>query len=194
VVAKDEAQQGRESPPWQEVSPSGAELRFEDFLTYKLGRLYSLIQREVTSRYLDPSGLTHPEWRVLARLSGYPSLEMRELTRINLMDKAAISRAVDSLIDKGLVERHVDPAHAKRRIIAVTSAGRRMLRKVFPAAQKEQAALLRMLSADERQVLDRVLMRLTDNLLEEASAGGEGPLRALPPLPMPTPAGRRARP
>ncbi|HSI58095.1 MAG TPA: MarR family winged helix-turn-helix transcriptional regulator [Ideonella sp.] len=167
------AGEGSGTAAWQEVSATGVELRFEDFLTFKLGRLHSLVQREVTSRYLEPSGLTHPEWRLLARLSGYASLEMRELTRINLMDKAAISRAVDSLIEKGFVDRHIDPTHAKRRIIAVTTAGRRVLRKVFPAAQKEQATLLRLLSAGERQVLDTVLVRLTDTLLQSAAASCE---------------------
>lgn len=167
---------------WREISPTGAELRFEDFLSFKLGRLYSLIQREVTSRYLEPSGLTHPEWRLLARLSAFPALEMRELTRINLMDKAAISRAVDSMIEKGYVDRRVDPMHAKRRIIAVTASGRRLLRKVFPAAQKEQAALLRLLSIEERQVLDRVLVRLTDTLLQAAGKGEGEPAQPAAPL------------
>lgn len=156
--------------PWCSVSPSGEELRFEDFLTYRLGRLGTLTHREVTLRYLSVSDLSLPEWRLLARLSAYSSLEMRALTRINLMDKAAISRAVDALLHKGYVERHVDPAHAKRRIVAVTPAGRRVVRKVLPAAQREQAALLRVLSVEERQGLDVALTKLTQALLERSAA------------------------
>lgn len=157
---------------WRALTPDGADLRFQDFLTYKVGRLHSLISREVTPSYLGASGLTLPEWRLLARLGTYSSLEMRQLTRINLMDKAAISRATDGLVDKGLVGRHVDPVHATRRIIAVTPAGRRLLRKIMPAAQREQAALLGALTVDERVMLDTVLAKLTDALLSRSATPG----------------------
>lgn len=160
----------RHASPWVDVSPTGEELRFQDFLTYRLGRLGTLTHREVTVRYLSGSNLTLPEWRLLARLSAHSSLEMRALSRINLMDKAAISRAVDGLQAKGYVARHVDPANAKRRIVAVTPAGRRVVRRVMPAAQREQAELLRVLTPEERQWLDLALDKLTRALLERSAA------------------------
>jgi DNA-binding MarR family transcriptional regulator len=158
-----------EDSGWGELSDSGAELRFEDFLTVKLGRLHSLVQREVAA-WLEPYGLSLPEWRMLAGWGGgYSELEMREIARISAMDKAAISRAVDGLLEKGYAERRVDPAHANRRIIAITPAGRQVMEQVFPAAQREQAWLLRQLEPDERRCLDSALMRLTEALASRPS-------------------------
>jgi DNA-binding MarR family transcriptional regulator len=156
---------GVDRPRWRQVSETGDNLRYEDFLSFRVGRLNTLIQREVTSRYLEPAGLAHPEWRVLARLASRSSLEMRELTRISLMDKAAISRAVDALIEKGYAERHADPANAKRRIVAITPAGRRVMRKVLPQAHAAQARMLRLLDENERVVLEAVMAKLTQALL-----------------------------
>lgn len=164
---------GLDRPHWRDVSETGDNLRYEDFLSFRLGRLNTLIHREVTLRYLDPAGLTHPEWRVLARLASRSSLEMRELTRISLMDKAAISRAVDALLDKGYAERHADPANAKRRIVAITPAGRRVMRKVLPQAHKAQAALLRLLDENERVMFGAVMAKLTNALLDGAAAPAE---------------------
>jgi DNA-binding MarR family transcriptional regulator len=167
--AGDALAEGTTPPQWRAVSAAGDNLRYEDFLSFRLGRLTTLIQRECSARYLEPCGLSLPEWRVLARLATRSSLEMRELTRVSLMDKAAISRTIDTLIDKGYAERHTDPTHAKRRIVAITPAGRRVMRKVMPMAHREQAALLRLLSSEERELLGHVVTKLTVALLKGAS-------------------------
>jgi len=155
---------------WLQIAESGEGLAYEDFLSLRLGRLNTLVQRAMTRRYIEPAGLTHPEWRVLARLAAQESIEMSQLTRISLMDKAAISRAVESLLTKGLAERHTHPANAKRRIVALTQAGRRLVRKLMPQALREQARLLHLLDAHEREVLDRALARLTHALLADEAA------------------------
>jgi DNA-binding MarR family transcriptional regulator len=154
-----------ELPAWGDVAESGDNLAYEDFLSFRLGRLYTLVQRETSTRYLEPVGLTLPEWRVLARVAQRSSLEMRELARLSLMDKAAISRSVDSLLARGLVARHTDPAHAKRRIVAITPAGRRLTRKVLPAAHRAQASLLRLLAPAEREAMAQAITKLTNSLL-----------------------------
>jgi DNA-binding MarR family transcriptional regulator len=158
------------STAWHEVAESGEGLAYEDFLSLRLGRLNTLMQRAMTRRYIEPAGLTHPEWRVLARLAAQESIEMSQLTRISLMDKAAISRSVESLLSKGLAERHTHPVNAKRRIVSLTPAGRRLVRKLMPQALREQARLLRLLEARERDVLDHALARLTHALLADEAA------------------------
>lgn len=158
---------------WRAVSAGGAELRLEDFLSFRLSRLSTLIQREVTSKYLASAGLSLPDWRVLAGLAQHGALETPQLRRMNLMDKAAISRAVDSLIAQGYAERHADPTHAQRRIVSITPAGRRIVRKIMPVAQREHAALLRLLSVEERSMLDAALGKLTSALsTSHAAVGG----------------------
>jgi DNA-binding MarR family transcriptional regulator len=157
--------QGSTQQRWKALTRSGRDLRLEDFLSFRLSRLNALIQREVTSTYLAQAALSLPEWRVLAGLNQYSPLETRALTQLNTMDKAAISRSVDSLIDKGLVTRKADPGHAQRRIVSITAAGRKMVKKIMPVAQGHHAALLLALSPQERTVLDTALSKLTLTLM-----------------------------
>ena len=86
------------------------------------------------------------------------------------MDKAGISRAIEALLRKNLAERHIDPAHARRRIVAITPAGRRTMKRVLPFAMRERASILRLLSANERTVLDSAFAKLTAALLEGIAA------------------------
>jgi DNA-binding MarR family transcriptional regulator len=157
---------------WRDVPESGQGLGFEDFLSYRLGRLSTLVQRATTKHYLEPAGLSLPEWRVLSRIARSDSIEMRQLTQTSLMDKAAISRTVTLLLERGLAQRHVDPVNAKRRIVAISPAGRRLIRSVLPQALREQARLLRLLDAAERVALGSALSKLTAALLEAEAAVG----------------------
>ena len=161
---------GTDLPQWRRIAATGEDLRYSDFLSFRLGRLAVLIQREVAVSYLELAGLSQPEWRVMARLAQHGAFEMRNLTRVCFMDKAAISRTVDRLIDKGLAERVVDPAHARRRIVAATPAGHRLMAKALPVAHREQAALLRELTADEREQFGHLLHKLTSALMARAPA------------------------
>lgn len=144
----------------------------EDFLGFRLGRLSTLVQRHMAQQYVEPAGLTQPEWRVLSRIFSEDSLKVRQLTQVSLMDKAAISRTLTVLLEKGLVQRHVDPVNARRRIVAITPAGRRLIRSVLPRALREQARLLRLLDVEERVVFDAVLSKLTAALLDTVALDG----------------------
>lgn len=159
--------ENRKDSVWREVPESGEGIAMEDYLSYRLGRLNTLVQRLTIRAYLEPAGLSQPEWRVLSRIARHDSIEMRQLTSASLMDKAAISRAVALLLDRGLAERHTDPVHAKRRIVAITPAGRKLMRSVLPRALKEQARLLCLLNESERVALDAALSKLTAALLQE---------------------------
>lgn len=162
---------GTDLPQWRRIADSGEDLRYSDFRSFRLGRLSTLIQHEVAVRYLELTGLSQPEWRVMARLAQHSAFEMRNLTRVSFMDKAAISRTVDRLIDKGLAQRVVDPAHhARRRIVAATPAGRCLMAKALPVAHREHAALLRELTADERERLGQLLHKLTSALMARVLA------------------------
>ena len=148
--------------PWLQLAAGGRSLKLEDFLSFRLSRLSTLVQREVTSKYLETQGLSLPDWRVLASLAQYGSLETRELAQRILMDKAAISRALDSLVFQGLASRTPDPHHAQRRIVSITKEGARMVRRIMPKAQRAHASLLLQLSSLERRVLDQSITKLVE--------------------------------
>jgi DNA-binding MarR family transcriptional regulator len=65
------------------------------------------------------------EYDVLYTLSKYPDpLRLTELNRHVLLSQPALSRLVDRLAERGLVERQADPADGRGVRLSLTDAGR----------------------------------------------------------------------
>lgn len=136
-------------------------LALEDFITFRLGALSNALQTQVTRHYIAPAspvGLT--EWRLMGQIQRHGELHASALSRLSLMDKAQISRALQPLIDRGWVLRRADPQHARRHLLQLSEAGQALFDEVLFRARPYQAALLNALTADERAMLDRILDKL----------------------------------
>jgi DNA-binding MarR family transcriptional regulator len=71
------------------------------------------------------------EYDVLYTLSKCPEpVRMSELNRHVLLSQPALSRLVDRLADRGLVERRADPADGRGVRLSLTEAGRAVQRQV----------------------------------------------------------------
>jgi DNA-binding MarR family transcriptional regulator len=75
--------------------------------------------------------LSMREYDVLYTLSKCPDpINMSELNRHVLLSQPALSRLVDRLADRGLVERCADPADGRGVRLSLTEAGRDLQRQV----------------------------------------------------------------
>ena len=83
------------------------------------------------------------------------------------MDRSDVVATLAELEAEALVERAPDPDDARRRIVSITPAGRRRLRKLDGVVASVQEKLLAPLSAAERTELIRLLAELRG-----AEAGG----------------------
>ena len=71
------------------------------------------------------------EYDVLYTLSKCPEpARLSELNRHVLLSQPALSRLVDRLADRGLVERCADPADGRGILLSLTDAGRAMQRQI----------------------------------------------------------------
>jgi len=71
------------------------------------------------------------EYDVLYTLSKCPEpVRLSELNRHVLLSQPALSRLVDRLADRGLVERCADPADGRGILLSLTDAGRAMQRQI----------------------------------------------------------------
>lgn len=157
AAAADSAAAG--ALPETQVCPQT--LALEDFITFRLGALSNALQTQVTRHYIAPAspvGLT--EWRLMGQIQRHGELHASALSRLSLMDKAQISRALQPLIDRGWVLRRADPQHARRHLLQLSEAGQALFDEVLSRARPYQAALLNALTAEERAMLDRILDKL----------------------------------
>ena len=81
---------------WVEPGPEGANLEINEFLTFQLLRLSSLAKVNASRVYLDPSGLSIPEWRLVATVASRSPVPFSDITAMTTMDKGQVSRTLRS--------------------------------------------------------------------------------------------------
>ena len=104
------------------------------------------------------------EYDVLYTLSKSESpVRLTDLHRRVLLSQPALSRMVDRLVDRGLVERCVDPGDRRVVRLALTETGRARQREVGRAHARDVAAVMTATGVDDADL--RELQRITRALL-----------------------------
>ncbi len=135
-------------------------LELEKFLPYRLSVLAQLVSESLHDLYAGPFELSVTQWRVMAALGRFAPLTASDVGQRIVMDKVAISRAVASLMKRGLVERAADPDDRRRASLRLTAKGRTVHAQIVPLALKYEAELYAALSPGERQTLNTLCDRL----------------------------------
>jgi DNA-binding MarR family transcriptional regulator len=143
-----------------DISQSEPALILEDFAPYRLAVAAHAVSRALSEVYTKEFGLSIPEWRVLANLGRCGPLNAGELADRSSMDKPKVSRALQRLEARGLVQRTVVSADRRQVRLALTRRGRLQFRQIAALALEWEAKLLGNLSSAERATFNRVLTRL----------------------------------
>src|ERR1700710_2581545 len=116
--------------------------------------LYLMKQVELAVRAeLDeltrPAGLTTLQYTALTVLERHPDLTAAHLARHSFVTGQSTADVVTALLDRGLIERHRDPADRRRLVIALTPAGLRILDSLRPQVAALQNRMLSRLSGEQ---------------------------------------------
>jgi DNA-binding MarR family transcriptional regulator len=117
----------------------------------------------------DATGISYMRAKALRRLTHGP-MPMRELGAALLTDAPYITVIVDDLERRGLVERHVNPADRRSKLVRVTPAGRAVARTADDI-QSAPPAPLAALSGEELTALERTLRRLVEGSRDPGETG-----------------------
>lgn len=97
--------------------------------------------RSLTQLYDDlmaPSGLRITQFSLLRMLATHGTSRMSELARAQLLDRTALSRTLDPLVERGFVA--IEPGRdARTREVSLTRAGARAIRDAEPHWKRAQA-------------------------------------------------------
>jgi DNA-binding MarR family transcriptional regulator len=93
------------------------------------------------------------------------------------MDKARVSRAVNQLVERGLIQRQRDNEDQRTLWLSLAPAGYRLLKDVIPRALDWEADIVATLSATEYRDLLRLLSKVEKGLARLESI----PSRTMPP-------------
>ncbi|GIX34777.1 MAG: MarR family transcriptional regulator [Lysobacteraceae bacterium] len=142
------------------AEPAHPALDLERFLPYRLSVLSNRISDDIARFYRHRFGLSVTEWRAMAVLGRFPGASGMDVAERTAMDKVAVSRAVNALIQRGLVQRVFDPNDRRRSVLSLSERGQEVYDQVAPLALRLEASLLDALDEDERALLWRVLDKL----------------------------------
>lgn len=90
----------------------------------------------------------------------------RELSDFLSLDPSQVVPLVDDLERRGAVTRQADPRDRRSRIIVVTPAGRRLLRKALALTEAADNRSLSALTAEERATLQTLLSKVVGLLAQ----------------------------
>ena len=124
--------------------------------------LYLMKQVELAVRAgLDdltrPADLTALQYTALTVLERHADLTAAHLARHSFVTAQTMADMVTSLIGRGLIERHRDPADRRRLVIALTAKGKRLLDELRPEVAALETRMLSLLSVEEAAELRRAL-------------------------------------
>ncbi len=135
-------------------------LKLDRFVPYRLSVLANLVSRALALLYAEQFDLAIPEWRVLAVLGMVEPQSASEVCQRTAMDKVQVSRAVQSLLASGLIERGISSDDRRRASLTLTQRGKLVYAEIVPLAHSVEASLLETLTDKEASQLDSLLTKL----------------------------------
>ncbi len=139
--------------PIQDRLPFGYQLRRAQY-AYRLA----------LDRALEPTGVTTPQFAVLALLQAQPGLSNAELARQSLITPQTMNTILGRLESAGLVARTPHPGHGRILRAQLTRAGHAVLERCLGRAAAVEACLLGALDLTERPGVLDALTRVGDAL------------------------------
>ena len=145
-------------PPWHGV-PTAIARRFHQICVAK------------TSKLVGDAGITPLQYGVLihlSKLTGKPGIEQNSLAgRLNV-DRNTASVLVEQLVKKELVERRVNGADRRERLLALTPKGEKLYARLRPAHLAANESILAPITPRERKLLINLLIHVIEgNLARE---------------------------
>ena len=121
--------------------------------------------RQFAQRKLNEAGLdiTVDQWLVLNAINDHDSVSQLQIANLVFKDAASITRIIELLIKKGLIERKEHPQDKRRFSLLLTAEGKKILKSISKIAQSYRATALEGISEKDLQVMGKSLQKITDN-------------------------------
>ena len=133
---------------------------------YRLDDQVGFMLRRVSQRHVSifadhmDEGITPTRWAVLAKLYETGPTSQNRLGRNTAMDAATIKGVVDRLTKRRLIETQADSSDGRRRLVALTDEGRRLVERSLVNATTITRRTMEPLTPSERTALLDLLRKL----------------------------------
>ncbi len=129
-------------------------------LGYHLRRTQVAIFQHFSGTVAAEEDITPGLFGMLQVIAANPGLGQSRLAEAMEVDRSTIVKVVDQLEGRGLIVREPSPTDKRSHCLALTAKGRKALRRMEALVLKHENEFTKVLSADEREELIRLLERL----------------------------------
>ena len=150
-------------------APGAAPAAFvDDYLPALLAQASHLISSEF-HRTAGAQGLNVSEWRVLASLADGAPTSIGRLARVCVMKQPTLTRVLDRMEEKRLVERLANDGDRRITLARITASGRATVERLIPLAREHEERVLAPFGLARAAKLKATLRRMIE--LHQGAAG-----------------------
>src|SRR5689334_14289494 len=113
-------------------------------------------------RDIGLDGVTSDHWRVLRQLSDGAGHAMGELAEREAINPPTLTKLIDRMVGKSMVQRAADPEDSRRVLVYATDAGLDLLEELQGKVDAHHAALRALLGDRNARQLERLLTTLIE--------------------------------
>jgi len=154
------------------MSDSKKDFQLDQAIGMQVNRTAFLMTEEIASRFSDHGyQLSAQDFGILYRLSEQGAMIQVEIAAIMMRDKTTITRRIDGLVKKQLVERNPDPDDRRYYRVSLTEAGEQALGTLLPLVSDFQQELLSNISYADKSITIKTLQHISDQLISYKTIG-----------------------
>jgi len=154
------------------MSESKQDFQLDQAIGMHVNRTAFLMTEEIARRFASQGyTLSAQDFGILFRLSQQGSMTQVEIAALMMRDKTTITRRIDGLVKKQLVERNPDPNDRRYFRISLTKAGEQTLLILVPLVSEFQRELLCDISDADKTATIKTLKHIMDQLIAYKTTG-----------------------
>ena len=134
-------------------------------LAHLMGRTSRAVLNRVQKSFTSAGHpVTVEQWLLLVNLRNRDGQLHQELAGNTFKDKTTVTRLLDGLEKKGLVERVAGEADRRQKRISITGKGTELLKALGPLATETQSRALQGIDPKELEICRNVLLKVYNNI------------------------------
>lgn len=157
------AQKDRQSNPTRDRDGFTI-LDIDNYAPFLLNAVSNAWQRQTSAIYRSRFDLGIVEWRIIAMLNIEPEITANRICEVIRLDKAAVSRSLKLLEERGLAGYEASATDPRKRRWWLTNAGQEAHAELLAVALKCEAQMLAGVPPEELEIFLKTMRRMLRNL------------------------------
>jgi len=132
-----------------------------------LGRLIYFTAQDMTNfaeKTLKPYDLTLEQFHLLKNMAMDSGISQRQLCEVANKTPANMTRMLDRMAAKSLMERRADPDDRRASLVFLTEKGKSLVEVVFGGFNSYSSGMLRGIDEDQQRITKEVLTKMAANV------------------------------